>query len=564
MIKQTWLRISQILRKTCEGPPLVLLFQGLFALYIACAATGITFSRLTVLVLWAVVSIIILTPVVFFALRWVSLRFFEVGVGVRETRAKLDWRVFAAGAVPVCAVLLLQLAGKYPGALTNDTVGQWAQALTGQFNNWHPAAHTMLMWLTTRLVNSYGFFVTVQCVAFSLVAGWMTATLRAWGMHWLWSCVFVYTLLSAYSTRTMMMFAWKDTMVTILALALAVQLVNIVLSHGAWLERRGNQVGLAAALAMMTMMRHNSFFFTLPLVVLLFCLFGKGRARACLFSGSLAAVMIFLVWGPIYTLAKVEDPQNTYIESVGLPMTILGSVYLTDPSAIDSETKAFLHTVASEDVWQKEGKFGSYETIKWDGGGKRASVAVPQMPPQQLLRMTWNTVRRAPTVALRAVLALTRPVWDFTDIDIYLYYYHDTAASQALDDKLGYATISKELAAAQNSRVSYYAGRLYGFYDKLVQFVTPSRALQSLGLWALALAVAAFFSLQNRHGLRTLLLVLPVFAYNMGTMLLLCFPDHRFFQFNVVIALPLLLALMARVKPPSEKQKDQTSPTQNA
>jgi hypothetical protein len=50
----------------------------------------------------------------------------------------------------------------------------------------------------------------------------------------------------------------------------------------------------------------------------------------------------------------------------------------------------------------------------------------------------------------------------------------------------------------------------------------------------------------SRNGASALLLVVPSAAYNLGTMLLLCGADIRFFHFNVVITLPLVLALLSK------------------
>jgi hypothetical protein len=53
-----------------------------------------------------------------------------------------------------------------------------------------------------------------------------------------------------------------------------------------------------------------------------------------------------------------------------------------------------------------------------------------------------------------------------------------------------------------------------------------------------------------RNGIKALFIVVPSIAYNLGTMLLLCGNiDVRFFHFNVVITLPLVLVLLAKQKP---------------
>jgi len=79
-----------------------------------------------------------------------------------------------------------------------------------------------------------------------------------------------------------------------------------------------------------------------------------------------------------------------------------------------------------------------------------------------------------------------------------------------------------------------------------VQMLTPSQILQSAGLNLFTLALAGGYSLRRRRGLHTLLLILPSAAYNIGTMLMLCGGDYRFFQFNAVITIPLVLVCLGR------------------
>jgi 4-amino-4-deoxy-L-arabinose transferase-like glycosyltransferase len=327
-------------------------------------------------------------------------------------------------------------------------------------------------------------------------------------------------------------------MFTLLTLCLAVQAVNIMLSDGAWLGSWGHRIGFALALAMCSIVRHNGFFFTLPIAVLLFVFFAKKHMWECLVSVILAALVIFGVKGPLYRFVHVtKDDNQGYVEAVGIPMTILGSIYITQPEALDQATTEFLLTIATPEEWQIYMGFGSYNSIKWVVD---ANEDVAKLPPADLLRMTWRACRSAPRAALQSVLYATQFVWDPNVYDYGVDFartgdYAETATH----------TITGEAAAADQEML-YGFDRLYGNYKSLTYMMMPSKALQSVGIAMTTLALALFWSLRRGRGLQALLLALPSAAYNLGTMLLLCGPEYRFFQFNAAITLPLVLVLLGK------------------
>jgi hypothetical protein len=89
-------------------------------------------------------------------------------------------------------------------------------------------------------------------------------------------------------------------------------------------------------------------------------------------------------------------------------------------------------------------------------------------------------------------------------------------------------------------------GFVSGYMVLLLSIPVVSQLFTSIVLLMLLLLLAGIFSL-SKNDMAVLLLVVPSICYNFGTMLLLCGPGVRFFHFNVVITLPLLLALSAKI-----------------
>jgi len=490
--------------------------------------------------LWLLLlAVVILTPVFYTLQKLFAEKCPAFGPsGLRGERDRLSWKIFAAVAVVTLAAALFNLAAHYPGGASYDNMEQWGQVQTGVFKDWHPAIHTMIIWLVTRIVNRYAFVIAVQMLCFSLLAGYMAATLRAWGLRHGWVAAFAASLLSARATGNILLFAWKDTAFMLLALALAAQVINIVLSDAAWLLRWPNRIAFALAVALASLVRHNGMFFTLPLLGLLLALYRKKLFLDCLIAALMAGVAFFGVRGPLYSLARVtRDPSQGYVEAVGLPMTILCSVYRTEPDRLAPEIRALMGAIATEEEWAAYFAFGNYNSIKWIVG---ANDTLQGVPLRDLLRMTWQCARAAPETSLRAALSLTQyvwdpNVWDYT-IDFMRSYDHPEDHPNS---------ISEQAAAVDQEKIEAIA-EYYDAYREAVQLLAPSKILQSVGISMFALALAGGYSLRRRRGMKALLLIVPSAAYNIGTMLLLCGGDYRFFQFNSVITVPLALVCLAK------------------
>jgi len=481
----------------------------------------------------------------FFCLMRLFMRYFGENFGIaplRDRRGTLDPWLFFCVFLIVFLVCMWALMAFYPGGATYDNYNQWQQVQTGAFNDWHPAFLSMLIWLFTRIINRYAFFIGAQILFCSLLCGYMAATLRAWGVRMLWIALFVVSILSARSTRNILLFAWKDSLFTCVMLWLAVYIINIMLSKGKWLRPWANRIALAGALTFVSLARHNGMFVAIPLAVLLFALYGKKRSFQIACSCALALMTIALIRGPLYRAAGVtrDDPNQTYVESVGLPMTILCSVYRTRPEALDTDATALMEAMASEETWEAYFHFGTYNSIKWVVD---ANKYVEQIKPAKLLAMTWRACRNAPGVSLRAALDLTQLAWDPNLIDYSVDWWR--TGDDFFDVPEGKRSITAEAEQANHARTEAFR-KPYEALNGLIKAFTPSRALQSVGVNMLALVLFAWYSLRGRRGWSALLPSFPVIAYNIGTMLMLCGGDYRFFQFNAVVTLPFLLVLSAK------------------
>lgn len=477
---------------------------------------------------WAVV----IFGAVLAALLWLARQ--GGGPSAPETRGKLNLRAFAGTSLASFCLLMVFLLAANPGGVSVDSAVQWTQANTGVFTNWHPVFHTLLLRLCALVWPSYPFAVAVQCALYSLALGYLVATLMAWGARRLPLLAVALGLTAAPIVGNTLMYLWKDNAMTVGVLVLTAQTVNLYYTRGAWLSKTRNALGFGLALALTTMVRHNAFFFTLPLLgCALLC--WRGQARGGLTALAALVTVLALVWGPLYAALHVTYPANTLEESVGVPMTVISNIRKLNPDALDAETRAFTDAMADDAGWETY-RPDVYNTIKF--GHTRELMAHASL--SQILRMAVSAAKADPIDALNAVNGVTDLVWGLAD----------EGAANVKVSNIGDLPSVPE----QNGRSNRLGEALKALITAPLSILPISWYVGNLGVSFAAMLALALRALR-RNGVRALALCLPVLLYNLGTMCVLCGPDARFFSFSPLVC-TLSLFVLWRDPPPE--------PTKNA
>lgn len=412
----------------------------------------------------------------------------------------------------------------YPGGVSYDAANQWWQAHSGEYNNWHPVFHTLLIRLCTLVIDRYPFVVLVQCAAFALSFAYLTTTLHKTGVP-AWLTVAVHGLVHLTPmVRNTLMFVWKDNAMCIGAVILCAQTIRMLATGGQWLRKWPNAVCFGLVLAFTTLVRHNALLFTLPLAVIVLCSFAGVRRMAALALAMMAAGML-LVRGPLYGSLDVVYPDNTAEEAVGLPMIVLGNAMQQQPDALDEDAKAFLLSLADGESWQKVYRLNDYNAIKFT----YPRELIADRDPLEILGMAARTAVRAPRLAFEAINGTTGLVWDVTG------------------ENKGVVVVSNSGTLPEESvgqPLLNGAGTwLCALQDAPMQLLPLRWLTQNIGVQQLLLLLVTLVTLYRR-GPAVLSLAFPTLIYNLATMLLLCGNDARFFQFAVAISLPSMLALL--------------------
>ena len=445
-----------------------------------------------------------------------------------ESAPAWKWR-FLFFAVPFLCFLVKYIV-YYPGGFTSDSIVQYEQVLTGQYDNWHPAIHTLLFFaLPLFLTGGWaGSIVLFQILLFSLALSCAFSTLRRVAGN-RFACFSLAFVLLNPETANLAVSPWKDVAFGIGALLL----VSMVLRIRFFPEERSvgflRLLFIGIVLALTVLMRHNAVLFVAPLLLALGFLLPRKRFAAllCCF-----AVVFCGIRFPLYSALHVSSPGERAVETLGLPMTIIGACAKHAPETLDAETAEFITRVAPREVWDTCDDYRDFNTVKWHPLTDLTVVGEYGAP--RILSMAARCFVHAPMVSFRSLIRLTDVVYTLTDDYNYCDYPKDRLNSYGLEIR-GFPAL-QEIWNRASGAVNLTFPWLF-MYAGAMHFV----------LLVLLLAKCRFRRKKDRP---KILAVLPVFVYNWGTALLLtgASDGSRFFAYTFWV-MPFLAALLLREEP---------------
>ncbi len=459
-----------------------------------------------------------------------------LGDGGERRRRPFSWGFFAVTFLLAAVVLLISYLPVIPGGGGVDTFGQWSFVINGNYVDWHPVFHTLMLLPFQRLFGCYWPAMAAQMLAFAAAFAYLLTTLHTWRVP-AWPLIVIEALtMSSSIVLDGMMYFYKDNAMTIGVVLLSAWAVNCFFSRGEWLCKPLNTIAMGLMLACTTLFRHNAFAFTLPYLAMMLVGYAKQWKRLVM-VGCVMALLMTGVRGPLNTKLNVFHPDNTLTESTGVPMTMMGNAYMLEREKLGDEVIAFLEDFAPREAWEECYELDMYNSIKWNGGAPDNIDSF-----SQVFRMLFQTIRQAPASAFQAFNGVTDLVWG---VD---------GRAEARDSIPAFAIHDSHMKKAYETvRQSDAAGVCRLIRAKIAQasqFPVLSYLTENIGVHLMALLLSALVALW-RKGIGVLALAFPTLVYALATMLLLSGDDARIFQFIMVTSLPLALAML--YNPPKEK-----------
>lgn len=454
--------------------------------------------------------------VLYFIIR--KLRKIE-GFELHELSKKKKMTIFVAVFIFVFLVRLIWILAYYPGSFSPDSIGQYGQALSGKYNDWHPVWHTILFFtIPLKVFGNPAAIVIMQNIYLSLILAYLAVTITEICSVKAAIISLAYIILNPY-IGYIMLYPWKDVGFALGGLLCSIIAVKLVLKRQETFKL-WKLIILGILLSWTTLFRHNAILFTAPLlVVLVFHIDRKTWLK--IFVSFIVSMIVIKV--PIYGAIGVEKPGKRVLESTGLPLTVIGNVVKETPDLLDEELSEFAYSIASQEKWTEKYSCGNFNSIKWEDID---TDVVEEKGYIGMFKLMIKCFELSPRASFKALFALTDVVYgfetglegdigpDITDND-YGIEYTDVRSGKC-------STLVSAYSSFVNGSVFRYF-RTYGVVLFMMLVVALSRSkFKGWTSWKKAF------------------MLVPIFCYDFGTMLLLTGPDSRFFSITFLVA-PLII-----------------------
>ncbi len=415
---------------------------------------------------------------------------------------------------------LLYLAAYYPGGFNLDAYGQWDQ-IHGfvQWDNWHPVLTTMIYWLLTRIVDSVGFCVFVQMLFFSLAVASLMKALAEAGISKGIIVVLVVVVALDPSIGMNNVCLVKDVFFAIGVIVLSSAMIKMYVSCGDWINDWKNTLILILISAFIVLVRHNGVIYIIPAFLMMFIHYKDCLKR--LMIAMISVIMIVIVFEAASIGAmNVRKHSNFIGEIVGVPMAAMANAYVNNYDNTPQDVKQYFESIADRESWNKLYVIGEWDSCKWDFGG----IELLQGEKISIItNMFFETCRSCPQEVFQSIRENTRIVWQLIGrIDWVPWIYIETPNDYSITEN---SIPAAKIIVKQVEEMSYHP---------IAAFFIWNVGVKTIGLLLLGL-----LSVKDEDW-KKLLLLIPVFCYVFGTMVLLSGPTYRYFYFVSVLVGPYL------------------------
>ena len=418
-------------------------------------------------------------------------------------------------------VFLIYFYASYPGGFTNDTLNQYYQSLNNYYNDWHPVIHTLIfykipMLITNNFVSSMVLFQILFC---SIILSYVFFTIFKYSSL-KYTIISILFILLNPNICNIMMYPFKDVAFGYSALLLITILINNIYTNNKYIENRFVFILFITTLALTTLFRHNGFLFTLPFsLILFFFLPAKYLKKIFIYT---TLIILFIIF-PLYSLLKVEKRKSSIDELLGIPLNIISAVTKYDYSDKLLDEYEVIYSIAPYDSWNNY-EYGNYNLVKYHEFNNKDMINT--LGANKILNIAHKCFKISPYISIKSIIKLTNPVYSIDDDFFYPTLISITPNNYGIEYS-GNATLKNILFL--------YLVFTLTFLPHIFLYV---------GFMQLILLISTIlkFKSKNRSSISLLLIILPIFTYNFGTMLLMtdCHDVSRFFHY-VFLVMPIII-----------------------
>lgn len=442
-----------------------------------------------------------------------------------QTKA-VPWSLFA---LPALILWSLSLLTFWPGMLSNDSIGQWEQAVSGRFQNWHPFFHTFLISLLLKIWHSPAILAMAQMLALSLVFARGLGWLQEHGLPR--ACLWLLALLFAFFPPNLLLSItiWKDVAYAAALLGFFLLLTRVAWSGGQWLQEKHHWLFLALAAFLVASLRQNGLALVLSTLLAFLFIFRSQRRQL-----ATALLLAVLAWGAVHTILGAFYPPtetNTDAQPAQANLILLShtAAHVQAGTPLQADESAYLTALLPLDEWKYDCCY--IGAISYHPHFDRAAY-LANFP--QNLRLALGLFLRDPLVDLRHQFCASEMNWAFVGNRCSLKSLH----------AFGSTIPSRETWIAANE----FGLRESSFLPALIPFVI--RWLEPMGFFtgqftpflkpafyfypSIFLIISACLRQRKPH---LLALLIPILLQTLILALIMFAPSYRYQYGSILIGL---------------------------
>ncbi|GEM_PF-1208056 len=239
------------------------------------------------------------------------------------------------------------LLAYWPAFMSPDSLHQWYEITNFVFDDAHPAFHTLINLIVTRIYLHPATISVFQIIFLSFVFAYGMYSLEKNGANKILLIVFTIIFSIIPTNGFFIITLWKDIPYSISILLLTIVMFKIYSSNGAWLYNYKNSIFFAISLLFASSFRHNGILVILFILPILFIVYFK-YARNIILSLLIFFLLLTIIKGPIFDALKVAPPSN-FIKS-GFFLHKLGAIVKYSKNLTSKEKKEISDIMEIEDL----------------------------------------------------------------------------------------------------------------------------------------------------------------------------------------------------------------------
>lgn len=237
------------------------------------------------------------------------------------------------------AVWGIYLLSFWPGMMSPDSNNQWAQAVSGQFNDAHPVFHTLLLWVLMRIWYSPASVVIFQIITLSLTTAWGISIIEEQGLpRWAtWSIALLFSL--APMNGNMVVILWKDIPYSTSLFLFSLLILKVALTKGAWLNGKLSWVWLGLVSICVAGFRHNGLpipIIMLPVLIIAYRKYWKPLLKCIAFFLIIFSLYRYPVMDLLHAERSSDNEQFLYIHHIAAHIVTGGKLTESEKQMADA------------------------------------------------------------------------------------------------------------------------------------------------------------------------------------------------------------------------------------